>query len=101
MKCRENGQNRIRTCEGKARRFTVFPRWPLGYLPDKATQRRVAASLEGYASRRTMKMLFYGNVLKGATNLRSLSLKKAWQRVWNQTRRETSRGDRCSRASIP
>jgi integrase len=27
---RKNGQNRIRTCEGKARRFTVFPRWPLG-----------------------------------------------------------------------
>jgi len=29
----KRGQNRIRTCEGKARRFTVFPRWPLGYLP--------------------------------------------------------------------
>jgi hypothetical protein len=27
---RKSGQNRIRTCEGKARRFTVFPRWPLG-----------------------------------------------------------------------
>ena len=25
------GRNRIRTCEGKARRFTVSPRWPLGY----------------------------------------------------------------------
>ena len=36
---RANGQNRIRTCEGKARRFTVFPRWPLGYLPDKSTRR--------------------------------------------------------------
>jgi integrase len=32
---RKSGQNRIRTCEGKARRFTVFPRWPLGYLPGK------------------------------------------------------------------
>ena len=25
------GRNRIRTCEGKASRFTVCPRWPLGY----------------------------------------------------------------------
>ncbi len=26
------GEGRIRTCEGRARRFTVSPRWPLGYL---------------------------------------------------------------------
>src|SRR5271155_3363457 len=36
---RRNGQNRIRTCEGKARRFTVFPRWPLGYLPENGARR--------------------------------------------------------------
>jgi len=35
---RKHGQNRIRTCEGKARRFTVFPRWPLGYLPENGAR---------------------------------------------------------------
>jgi len=54
----KSGQNRIRTCEGKARRFTVFPRWPLGYLPRYGARRRTIASLEGYASWRAMKMLF-------------------------------------------
>ena len=27
------GESRIRTCEGEAIRFTVWPRWPLEYLP--------------------------------------------------------------------
>ena len=30
----DGGQDRIRTCEGCATRFTVWPLWPLGYLPD-------------------------------------------------------------------
>jgi integrase len=42
---KKNGQNRIRTCEGKARRFTVFPRWPLGYLPENADGGAVARVL--------------------------------------------------------
>ena len=32
MSRESGGEGRIRTCEGRARRFTVFPRWPLGYL---------------------------------------------------------------------
>src|SRR4029077_3413829 len=28
-----NGWSRIRTCEGSATRFTVWPLWPLGYPP--------------------------------------------------------------------
>jgi hypothetical protein len=58
------GQNRIRTCEGKARRFTVFPRWPLGYLPENGARWTAVASLEAYASRRGMKMLFCGKSLR-------------------------------------
>lgn len=30
---RDNGEERIRTSEGYANRFTVCPLWPLGYLP--------------------------------------------------------------------
>ncbi len=46
------GRSRIRTCEGFATRFTVWPRWPLGYPPgsgrllpseDSLPQPRVAA----------------------------------------------------------
>ena len=29
---KSGGEDRIRTCEGRATRFTVWPRWPLGYL---------------------------------------------------------------------
>ncbi len=29
----ESGRSRIRTCEGRTTRFTVWPRWPLGYPP--------------------------------------------------------------------
>ena len=29
------GESRIRTCEGKTNRFTVCPRWPLEYLPQR------------------------------------------------------------------
>ncbi len=42
---KKHGQNRIRTCEGKARRFTVFPRWPLGYLPEIVRDGRADAGL--------------------------------------------------------
>lgn len=43
----KNGQNRIRTCEGKARRFTVFPRWPLGYLPEIVKARGPSRVVKG------------------------------------------------------
>jgi hypothetical protein len=29
----QHGWSRIRTCEGSATRFTVWPLWPLGYPP--------------------------------------------------------------------
>ncbi len=29
---KSGGEGRVRTCEGRATRFTVWPRWPLGYL---------------------------------------------------------------------
>jgi hypothetical protein len=32
------GRSRIRTCEGSASRFTVCPRWPLGYPPDACSR---------------------------------------------------------------
>ena len=45
----EHGWSRIRTCEGNATRFTVWPLWPLGYPPvsgyavESAGLRRVEA----------------------------------------------------------
>ena|SRR5271168_1023247 len=44
---KKNGQDRIRTCEGNASRFTVYPVWPLRYLPGKrrCTSHRELASI--------------------------------------------------------
>jgi hypothetical protein len=57
---RQHGWSRIRTCEGSATRFTVWPLWPLGYPPvsgfavdqpdlvsrSRATRRRTPVSFD-------------------------------------------------------
>ena len=40
----QHGWSRIRTCEGSATRFTVWPLWPLGYPPAWALSREKTIS---------------------------------------------------------
>ena len=41
-----HGGSRIRTCEGRATRFTVWPLWPLGYPAETSSQQKLAVGFE-------------------------------------------------------